>query len=104
MKHTPQTAAVAVRNLFEDSIPKTWEQYFAPGHRVNAYEVTKIVQEQCNGINRAKGRVADEPFSFEQCSDAVAIAMPELFAEYWEGLRKKHPDECSQRFDAVERD
>lgn len=90
MKHTPQTAAVAVRALFADSIAKTWGDYFASDYKLNSYEATKIVQEQCNGIDRAAGRVADQPFSFEQCSDAVALAMPELFAEYWEGLKRRN--------------
>jgi hypothetical protein len=85
-KHTPETAARAVRSMFGESIPKTWEQYFAPGFKLNSYSATKIAQEQCNSIDRVKGRVADGPHSFEECSRALAVEIPELFAEYWEAL------------------
>lgn len=74
--------------MFAGSIAKTWTEYFAPRYKLNSYQATKIAQEQCNGIDRASGRVADGPFSFEQCSDAIAIAIPELLAEYWEGLKQ----------------
>lgn len=85
-KHTPLSAARAVRALFEGSIAKTWPEYHADGHKLNSYEATKIAQEQCNGIDRAAGRVASGPCSFEECSHAIAQVIPELFAEYWEDL------------------
>lgn len=90
--HTPATAARAIRALMETRIAKTWPEYFAEDRsNLNSYTAAKMVQEQCNGIDRAAGRVADSPVTFREASEAVAEAMPELFAEYWDALPRQSP-------------
>lgn len=88
--HTPLSAARAVRSLMSPNIARTWADYQRhtahEGHWLNAYDAAKLVQEQVNGIDRAKGGVADGPCSFREASEAVAEVIPELFAEYWSGL------------------
>jgi hypothetical protein len=100
--HTPETAAQAVRAMFEADgrIAKTWDDYHAqlaelhkipPAQRglsgswLNSFLAAKLVQEQCNGPGKS------EPITFEIASDAVAAVIPELFAEYWEALPLQQP-------------
>jgi hypothetical protein len=89
MKHTPLSAARAVRVLEEENIAKTWAQYdeqqreaehIQPsqrafsGRRLNAYKAGVLVKEQAN-------------CTFRQAMRAVQRVMPELFANgYWETL------------------
>lgn len=79
-KHTPESAARAVRALLADDIAKSWQEYFDGEHKANAHQATKLVQEQCNG----PGKVL--PVTYQDAADAVSAIMPELFAEYWEAL------------------
>jgi hypothetical protein len=79
-RHTPATAARAVRALLGETIARTWPEYFDGAHKANAYTAAKLVQEQCNGP------LKNEPVDFRAAMAAVGEAMPELFAEYWEKL------------------
>ena len=79
-RHTPMSAARAIRGLCDYQIAKTWEQFFGIDAKLSAYTATKLVQEQCNGP------LKNEPVDFRAASEAVAAVMPELFAEYWESL------------------
>jgi hypothetical protein len=100
--HTPESAAQAVRAMFEAEgrIAKTWDDYhlqIAELHKIppaqrglsgswlNSFLAAKLVQEQCNGAGKS------EPITFEIASDAVAAVIPELFAEYWEHLPLRAP-------------
>jgi hypothetical protein len=91
-EHTPESAARAIRALFEGRIAVTWDHYFeqaqelkalAPARRpfggawLTSYHAAKLVQEQCNGPSR------ELPISFEAAATALANVIPELFAEYW---------------------
>lgn len=80
MKHTPTSAAIAVRHLLNTTIAKTWAEYFDGQHKAHALNAAKLVQEQCNGPQK------ETPVSYREASLAVKIAIPELFAEYWENL------------------
>lgn len=81
-KHTPLSAAKAIRGLLEKDIAKNWDEYFDGEHKANAYTATLLVMEQCNGPAKRT------PVSFRRASQAVAKVMPELFAEYWEALER----------------
>lgn len=98
MKHTPQTAAIAVRALLERTsrIAKTWPDYYAehayrmslpPAQRpdgtewANAYQAYRLTAEQVHGPGAT--------LTHEQSiaiQEAIQEAMPELFAEYWDSL------------------
>jgi hypothetical protein len=87
MKHTPETAAKAVRTLLSRDIATTREQYFDGEHNANAYTAAKLVQEQVNGP------LKEAPCDFKTAMLAVQDAMPELFADYWgEKLQNKTVD------------
>lgn len=79
MKHTIISAAKAVRHLLEDTIAKTWDDYFDGEHKANSYTAGLLVCEQVWGVRWRE----TEPHGFEKVSAAVVDAMPELFAEYW---------------------
>jgi hypothetical protein len=78
VNHTPLTAAQAVRGLLAGSIATTWEKCFDGNNSANAYNATKLIQEQCNGPGKS------HPISFQQAGEAVSQVMPELFVEYWQ--------------------
>lgn len=98
VKHTPQSAARAVRSLLESTskIAKTWPEFrqeqayrqsLAPADRpgggmwANAYQAYRLTAEQAHG---AGARLSAEQSRAVQ--EAIQEAMPELFAEYWDGL------------------
>lgn len=101
MQHTPQTAARAVRDLLErtSKIAKTWPEFWqeykyrqslAPGDRAgggewaNAYQAYRLTAEQVHGPNAVLN--AEQSRAIQE---AIQEAMPELFAEYWDGLREE---------------
>lgn len=94
MKHTPLTAAKAIRALFEENIAKTKSDYARQqnhdGFWLDAHRETLLVQEQCNGIDYGIGGVAATPFSYDDCAEAVMEIMPELFADYWQEVFTNH--------------
>jgi len=98
VKHTPKTAAVAVRALLERTsrIAKTWPEFWeeraqskrlAPADRpggsswANAYQAYILTSEQVHGPGARLS--AEESRAIQE---AIQEAMPELFAEYWNGL------------------
>lgn len=101
MTHTPQSAARAVRALLERTsrIAKTWPEYWqeykyrqslAPADRpsggewANAYQAYRLTVEQVHGPNAVLN--AEQSRAIQE---AIQEAMPELFAEYWDGLREE---------------
>lgn len=95
MKHTPTSAALAARSILENTsrIPKTpedmrdrWEhiQKLPPAQRpgdtvwANAYQAYRLAKEQLCGPS---GTLTEQQDG--ELQDAIATAMPELFAEYW---------------------
>lgn len=85
MKHTPHTAALAVRALLGDTIARTWPDYFDGQHKANAYTASLLVMEQVNGPGKRT------PCSFRRAARAVARVIPELFADYWDALEHTQP-------------
>jgi hypothetical protein len=100
MKHTPKTAAKAVRLLFLNSyrIAVTWGDYgqqqahlasLPPRERAsdqtwaNAFQAYRLTAEQVHGPQAKLTQRQDLAIQ-----KAVQEVMPELFAEYWE--RKLH--------------
>jgi hypothetical protein len=73
-KHTPLSAAKALRIGFESMIAKTWDDYFAERQGaafLNCYQFGKLVQEQSD-------------CTFREACKALETVVPELFAEYWD--------------------
>jgi len=79
MKHTPLSAAKAIRAISEQGkiapIAVTWTEYFdRTRDYLKAYDAGLLVKEQAN-------------CTFRQAMRAVQRVMPELFANgYWETL------------------
>lgn len=84
-KHTPLSAAKALRIVFEDRIAKNWDDYFLQqkeyredhnlhGTFLHSYHFAKLVQEQAK-------------CTFEEAAIALGEVIPELFAEYWDARR-----------------
>jgi hypothetical protein len=75
-KHTPLSAAKALRIGFENQIAKSWDDYFAERRGaafLNCYQFGKLVQEQAG-------------CTFREACLALEFVAPELFAEYWDAL------------------
>lgn len=98
MKHTPITAAKSVRALMERTsrIARTRPEFRAeqayrqslPAHErpgggewASAYQAYRLTAEQVHGPGRLL--TDEQSLAIQQ---AIEIAMPELFAEYWEQL------------------
>lgn len=73
----PVKVAQMVRDIFTSKrvkmIATTWDEYLSDSPKVTAYQAAIMVQEQCG-------------CTFEQATDALETAIPELFAGYWEAL------------------
>jgi len=74
-KHTPSSAAWAIRVFLGASIAKNWNEFFDGAHKASAYNAALLVQEQAS-------------CDFRTAMNSVECAMPELFADYWENLNK----------------
>ena len=72
-QNNPLGAAIGLRALFEQDIPKTWSDYYDGGKRMTAYEMTRLIQEQTGMKFKGAGVVCQS-------------VCPELFAEYWDKL------------------
>lgn len=96
MKHTPKSAAKAVRALLlrTSRIATTWAEYGQqqahifnlrphdrPGDHVwvNAYQAYRLTAEQVHGPGATL--TSEQSLAIQQ---AMQEAMPELFAEYWD--------------------
>ena len=74
-KRTPLAIARALRQVFEDQIPKTIDD----GIGLNAYNFAKMIQEQTG-------------CTFREAMGPTQEVCPELFADYWaEQFRKADP-------------
>lgn len=98
MRHTPLSAALAVRALLERTsrIAKTWPDYHAehayrmslpPERRpdgaewANAYQAYRLTAEQVHGPG---AKLTHEQSIAIQ--EAIQDAIPELFMQYWDSL------------------
>ena len=87
-KHTPLSAAKALRVGFESLIAKTTGDYLSQQYHVgswlDAFRFSILVYEQC-GYNLVRGDRVPKGFSL-RVRKAVEQVCPEFFAEYWEKI------------------
>jgi hypothetical protein len=86
-KHTPLSAAKALRLAFEKHIAKTWDDYFIQqAQRRENPSLQGKFWDLCNFGQLVKEQAK---CTSEEASLAMQEVMPELFAEYWDNLYKK---------------
>jgi hypothetical protein len=93
-RHTPESAARAVRSLFHGRIATTWDDYEAQAKELAALapfrrfvaDFLSRGQTRSGTMQRAQ---RDGPVTFRAASLALETVIPELFAEHWMALPMK---------------
>lgn len=83
MKHDHASAALATRTILErcSRIATTWPEYHDGEPKADAHLAYQIAKEQLHG---PQARVSQE--EAVRIGAALEVAIPELFAEYWQAL------------------
>lgn len=81
-------AARSLRRIFENVIPKAFfsddpkETVYGDPQVITAYDFCKMIEEQAG-------------CTFRAASKAAVKVVPELFADYWQEVAKKHDAEAA---------